>query len=134
LGIRCRSDSIISATSSLEGGFKKGEDKKRAPMGRPIGSQNKISRTMKEAVVGAVELLGSTDLDKWEKIIQKAEDDPDPYRRFFTIAAVHDMKTFMAVVGKMVPHHIVHSKAKQFMTVSQANWALSGCLAFLASS
>jgi hypothetical protein len=103
-----------------EGGFKKGEDKKRAPMGRPPGSQNKISRTMKEAVVGAVELLGSTDLDKWDAIIQKAEDDPDPYRRFFTIAAVRDLKTFMAVVGKMVPHHIVHSPAKQYMTVAQA--------------
>jgi hypothetical protein len=100
--------------------FKKGEDPKRAPKGRPPGSQNKISRTMKEAVVGAVELLGSTDLDQWEKIIQKAEDDPDPYRRFFTIAAVRDLKVFMAVVGKMVPHHIVHSPAKQYMTVAQA--------------
>jgi hypothetical protein len=102
-----------------ENGFKKGENPKRAK-GRPIGSQGKISRTMKEPVVGAVELLGSTDLNKWEKITQWAEDDPDPYRRFFTIAAVKDLKTFMAVVGKMVPHHIVHSKPKQYMTVAQA--------------
>jgi hypothetical protein len=53
-------------------------------------------------------------------IVKLAKDDPDPYRRFFTIAAVKDMKTFMAVVGKMVPHHIVHAKAKQYMTVAQA--------------
>jgi hypothetical protein len=99
--------------------FKKGEDPKRSP-GRPAGARNKISRSMKEAVVGAVELLGSTDLDKWPEIIKLAADDPDPYRRFFTIAAVKDMKTFMAVVGKMVPHHIVHSKPKQYMTVAQA--------------
>jgi hypothetical protein len=92
----------------------------RVRMGRPIGSPNKLSNTMKEAVVGAVELLGSTDLDKWEEIIKWAETDPDPFRRFFTIAAVRDLKTFMAVVGKMVPHHIVHSKAKQYMTVTQA--------------
>jgi hypothetical protein len=60
----------------------------------------------------AVELLGSTDLDQWEEIVKLAKDDPDPYRRFFTIAAVKDLKTLMAVVGKMVPHHIVHSPAK----------------------
>jgi hypothetical protein len=83
--------------------FKKGEDPKRSP-GRPAGARNKISRSMKEAVVGAVELLGST----------------DPYRRFFTIAAVKDLKVFMAVVGKLVPRHIVHSPAKQYMTVAQA--------------
>jgi hypothetical protein len=99
--------------------FKKGEDPKRSP-GRPAGARNKISRSMKEAVVGAVELLGSTDIDKWDEIIKLAKDDPDPYRRFFTIAAVKDLKVFMAVVGKLVPRHIVHSPAKQYMTVAQA--------------
>jgi hypothetical protein len=99
--------------------FKKGEDPKRSP-GRPAGAQNKISRSMKEAVIGAVELLGSTDIDKWDEIVKLAKDDPDPYRRFITIAAVKDLKVFMAVVGKMVPHHIVHSKPKQYMTVAQA--------------
>jgi hypothetical protein len=52
-----------------DGQFKKGEDKRRAPMGRPPGSQNKISRTMKEAVVGAVELLGSTDIDSYRRAV-----------------------------------------------------------------
>jgi hypothetical protein len=102
-----------------DGLFKKGEDPKRSP-GRPAGSPNRISHTMKEAVVSAVELLGSTDLDQWEAIIKLAKDDPDPYRRFFTIAAVKDLKVFMAVVGKMVPHHVVHSKQQRYMTVAQA--------------
>jgi hypothetical protein len=99
--------------------FKKGEDPKRSP-GRPAGSPNRISRTMKEAVVGAVELLGSTDLDKWEQIIKDAENDPDPYRRFFTIAAVRDLKIFMTVVGRMIPSHVIHSKPQRYMTVAQA--------------
>jgi hypothetical protein len=88
--------------------------------GRPPGSPNKISRTMKEAVLGAVELLGSTDIDKWEEIIKQAETDPDPYRRFFTIAAVRDPKIFMAVVGRMIPTHVIHSKKQRYMTVEAA--------------
>jgi hypothetical protein len=32
---------------------------------------------MKEAVVSAVELIDSTDLDKWDEIIKLAKDDPD---------------------------------------------------------
>jgi TATA-box binding protein (TBP) (component of TFIID and TFIIIB) len=79
---------------------------------------------MKEAVIGAVELLGSTDLNKWDQIIQDAEYDPDPFRRFFTIAAVRDLKIFMNVVGRMIPSHVIHSKQQQFMTVTQARQEL----------
>jgi hypothetical protein len=32
---------------------------------------------MKEAVFSAVELIHSTDLDKWDEIIKLAKDDPD---------------------------------------------------------
>jgi hypothetical protein len=88
--------------------------------GRPPGSLNRISKTMKEALIGAVEVLGSTDIDKWEEIIKLAETDPDPYRRFFTIAAVRDLKIFMTVVGRLVPHHVIHSKQKRYMTVEAA--------------
>ncbi len=93
---------------------------KRPKTGRQVGSLNKISKTMKEAVLGAVELLGSTDLDKWEEIIKQAENDPDPYRRFFTIAAVRDLKIFMAVVERMIPTHVIHSKKQRYMTVEAA--------------
>jgi hypothetical protein len=88
--------------------------------GRPPRMPNKISRTMKEAVIGAVELLGSTDIDEWDEIIKKAETDPDPYRRFFTIAAVRDLKIFMAVVGRIIPTHVIHSKQQRYMTVEAA--------------
>jgi hypothetical protein len=88
--------------------------------GRPPGSLNRISKTMKEALIGAVEVLGSTDLDKWEEIIKLAETDPDPYRRFFTIAAVRDLKIFMAVIGRIIPTHVIHSKKQRYMTVEAA--------------
>jgi hypothetical protein len=88
--------------------------------GRPRGSPNKISRTMKEALISAVETLGSTDLDKWSEIVKKAQDDPDPYRRFFTIAAVKDLKTFMAVVARIIPTHVIQPKERRYITEEQA--------------
>jgi hypothetical protein len=77
-------------------------------------------RTKEEAVIAAVELFGSTDLSKWEQIVELAENDPDPYRRFFTIAAVRDLKIFMTVVGRLIPSHIIHSRAQRYMTVEAA--------------
>jgi hypothetical protein len=79
----------------------------------PQAYRTRSAHTMKEAVIGAVELLGSTPLKDWEKIIQDAEYDPDPYRRFFTIAAVRDLKIFMTVVARLIPSHIIHSKAQR---------------------
>jgi Family of unknown function (DUF5939) len=96
---------------------------KRGP-GRPPGMPNKISRTMKEAVLGAVELLGSTDLDQWGEVIKLAETDPDPYRRYFTVVAVQDQKSFMTVIGRMIPSHVIHSKAQRYMTVEAAKQEL----------
>jgi hypothetical protein len=88
--------------------------------GRPRGSKNRISRTMREAVVAAVETLGATDLDKWDEVVKKAEDDPDPVRRFFMIAAVRDLRTFMAVVARIIPTHVSRAPPQRYMTVEMA--------------
>src|SRR5271165_1836070 len=88
--------------------------------GRPPGSKNKISRTMREALAAAVEELGRTDLDQWEAVVQKAADHPDPYKRFFMVAAIKEMKTFLAVVARIIPSHVIHTPAQKYMTVAQA--------------
>jgi hypothetical protein len=88
--------------------------------GRPRGSKNRISRTMRAAVVAAVEKLGATDLDKWDEVVEKAEDDPDPVRRFFMIAAVRDLRTFMAVVARMIPTHVTRAPPKRYKTEEMA--------------
>jgi hypothetical protein len=109
-----------SGTGGVEGVGKPFAKKKAKTGGRQVGTPNKISRTMKEAALGAVELLGSTDLSKWETIVELAKNDPDPYRRFFTIAAVRDLKVFMSVVGRMIPTHVIRSKKQRSMTVEAA--------------
>jgi hypothetical protein len=60
--------------------------------------------------LAAVETLGATDLDKWDEVVKKAEDEPDPVRRFFMIAAVRDLRTFMAVVARIIPTHVTHHR------------------------
>jgi hypothetical protein len=62
----------------------------------------------------------ATDLDKWDEIVEKAEDDPDPVRRFFMVAAVRDLRTFMAVVARIIPQDIPHSPRKRCKTTEQA--------------
>jgi hypothetical protein len=88
--------------------------------GRPRGSKNKISRTMREALAAAAEELGRTDLDKWEEVVQKAADHPDPYKRFFMVAAVKEVKTYLAVVARIIPTHVIDTPAQRYMTVAQA--------------
>jgi hypothetical protein len=70
--------------------------------------------------LAAVETLGATDLDKWDEVVKKAEDEPDPVRRFFMIAAVRDLRTFMAVVARIIPTHVTHAPPQRYMTVEMA--------------
>ena len=76
---------------------------------------------MKEAVIGAVELLGSTDLDQ---VGTRSSSWPSTtltrIAGSFTIAAVRDPKSFMAVVARMIPTHVIHSKKQRYMTVEAA--------------
>jgi hypothetical protein len=46
--------------------FPKGHDDRRKGNGRPPGSLNKITRTMKDALVAAAVELGQLHTDKWE--------------------------------------------------------------------
>jgi hypothetical protein len=49
--------------------------------GRPPGSLNKITRTMKDAAVAAAEELGHHDRDQWTLIASKG--DPNGMKHFF---------------------------------------------------
>src|SRR5580704_3580642 len=77
--------------------------------GRPRGSKNKISRTMREALAAAAEELGRTDLDQWDEAVKRAADHLDPHKRFFMVAATRDLRTFMAVVARMIPTRVTHA-------------------------
>jgi hypothetical protein len=88
--------------------------------GRPRGSKNKISRTMREALAAAAEELGRTDLDQWDEAVKRAADHLDPHKRFFMVAATRDLRTFMAVVARMIPTRVTHAPPQRYTTVEQA--------------
>jgi hypothetical protein len=63
----------------------KGHDPRRAN-GRPPGSLNKITRTMKDALIAAAVELGQLHTSKWEA--EAAKPDVDGMKHFFKVAAV----------------------------------------------
>jgi hypothetical protein len=60
--------------------------------GRPKGSLNKITRTMKDAIVAAAEELGHIDFDKWREHLKG--DPKNGMKQFFKALAVNEMRTF----------------------------------------
>jgi hypothetical protein len=97
---------LKSRHKSNRGMIAKGPDPKRHP-GRPPGSLNKITRTMKDAAIAAAVELGQLDLDRWEGEIKKA--DPDGMKHYFKVLAVKEMKTFAIILGRIMPLRVATS-------------------------
>jgi hypothetical protein len=84
--------------------FPKGHDPRRRSEGRPVGSLNKITRTMKDALVAAAVELGQLHTDQWAEHIKLP--DPDGLKHYFKVAAVEEMKTFLILIGRIMPLHV----------------------------
>jgi hypothetical protein len=84
------------------GNMVKGESRNLG--GRPPGSLNKITRTLKDALIAAAVELGQLPLSQWEAELEKP--DSDGMKHFFKVAAVREMKTFLTVVARIMPLHI----------------------------
>jgi hypothetical protein len=84
------------------GNMVKGESRNLG--GRPPGSLNKITRTLKDALIAAAVELGQLPLSQWEAELEKP--DSDGMKHFFKVAAVKEMKTFLTVVARIMPLHI----------------------------
>ena len=93
---------LKSRHKSNRGMITKGPDPKRHP-GRPPGSLNKITRTMKDALIAAAVELGQLPLSQWEAELEKPCS--DGMKHFFKVAAVREMKTFLTVVARIMPLH-----------------------------
>lgn len=78
----------VSKTGQL---FKKGGP---PGPGRGKGTQNKITRTLKDAILQAAESVGE---DGWGK---------DGTLGYLRIVAMHDFKTFGGLLGRVLPHVI----------------------------
>jgi hypothetical protein len=86
-------------TRPHDGLFSKDRPPKRNP-GRPPGSLNKITRTMKDAIVAAAEELGHVDFDKWRDL----KGDPENgMKQFFKALAVNEMRTFGIILARLIP-------------------------------
>jgi hypothetical protein len=93
---------VKSRHKSNRGMIAEGPDPRRHP-GRPPGSLNKITRTMKDALVAAAFELGQLHTDNWEEAIK--EPDPDGMKHYFKVAAIREMKTFLIIVARIMPLH-----------------------------
>jgi hypothetical protein len=86
--------------------------------GRAPGSLNKITRTMKDALIAAAVELGQLPLSQWEAELEKPCS--DGMKHFFKVAAVREMKTFLTVVARIMPLHIQTSgTTPQYLTRDQ---------------
>jgi hypothetical protein len=108
---------LKSRRRSNRGMIAKGPDPKRHP-GRPPGSLNKITRTMKDAAIAAAFELGQLGFDKWEEEAKKA--DPDGMKQFFKVLAVKELKTFAITLARIMPLHIqTSSNTPKYVTRDQ---------------
>jgi hypothetical protein len=86
-------------------------------LGRPPGSLNKITRTMKDAAVAAAEELGHHDRDQWTLVASKG--DPNGMKHFFMVMAVENMRTFGAILARIMPLHVQATGMPAYLTEEQ---------------
>jgi hypothetical protein len=87
---------------------KQGE--KRNPGGRPPGSVNRMTREMREAVLGAAEELGHIPYKHWKQEISKQiEPADDGVKQFYKVLAVKELRTFGSILARMMPSKMTHS-------------------------
>jgi hypothetical protein len=108
---------LKSRHKSNRGMITKGPDPKRHP-GRPPGSLNKITRTMKDALIAAVVELGQLHTDQWEEAAKQP--DPDGMKHFFKNLAVKELKTCAIILARIMPLHIqTSSTMPKYLTRDQ---------------
>jgi hypothetical protein len=74
--------------------------------GRPKGSVNKITRTMKDAAVAAAVELGELPRKDWAKAAKVAHPG-EGMKGFFMNMIIEQPKSFMAVLARIMPLHVI---------------------------
>jgi hypothetical protein len=93
-------------------------DKPPPHPGRPKGSLNRITRTMKDAVIAAAEELGQIDFDKWEEHLKG--DPENGMKQFFKTLAVKELRTFGIILARIMPLHVQTNTMPAYLTEEQA--------------
>jgi hypothetical protein len=87
--------------------------------GRPAGIPNKITQSMKDALIAAAEELGAIPKKEWKKLA--AQGDPEyPLRGYFKTMAVDNPRSFATLMGRALPLHIVLSQRQNYYTDEEA--------------
>jgi len=82
------------------GVFTKDRQPKRNP-GRPPGAVNKMTRTIRDAVIAAADELGRIKPKEWSK---QLEGEPENgIKGFFKVLAVRELRTFGIILARMIP-------------------------------
>jgi hypothetical protein len=78
------------------------KDRPRRGPGRPPGSVNAITRTMKETAVAAANELGQLPRDKWDEEANKGDPD-NGLRGFFKVMAADRPKSLAIILARIMP-------------------------------
>jgi hypothetical protein len=91
--------------------------------GRTPGTPNKITQSMKDALIAAAEELGAIPRKQWKKLADQG--DPEyPLRGYFKTMAVENAKSFASLLGRALPMHVVISQRQNYYTDEEAKAAL----------
>jgi hypothetical protein len=87
--------------------------------GRPAGSPNKVTRTMKDAAVAAAEELGQVPVSTWDKT-QLEGDKNNGMKAYFKFLGVCHPKSFAIILARIMPLHVLAPPKTSDLTVEQA--------------
>jgi len=87
--------------------------------GRPPGTLNKLTRTMKDAAVAAADELGQLPLKQWAKQLNVG--DPNGLKGYFKFLAVKHPKSFAVILARIMPLHVTTGAKKlpKYLTEEQ---------------
>jgi hypothetical protein len=95
------------------------EDNPPRGRGRPAGSPNKATRTMKDAAVAAAEELGQVPVSTWHKT-QLEGDKNNGMKAYFKFLGVCHPKSFAIILARIMPLHVPTSTLPADLTEEQA--------------
>jgi hypothetical protein len=81
-----------------------------ANKGKPPGTLNRITRTMKEAAVAAAEELGQLPIKQWAKQLNVG--DPNGMKGYFKFLAVKHPKSYAIILARIMPLHVTTGAKK----------------------
>src|SRR5271167_3335193 len=86
--------------------------------GRPPGTLNKLTRTMKDAAVAAADELGQIPTKHWAK---QLNGDPNGLKGYFKFLAVRHPKSFAIILSRIMPLHVTAgaNKLPKYLTEDQ---------------